>query len=137
MLLRTCYLCIMGRKTTMTVFLLALSVGGYWYYLRNFRQDISLMLSESGFGTIDTLAKPSTEETLLLVISTLLLIYGLYKLVLFLKAGKEIDEEATIDNFMKTHDREFSRKTNIIIWSIILCAFAVVVWYAFSISQGI
>lgn len=128
----------MGSKKTMVpVFALAFGIGGYWWYLRSFRQDLNLMFNESGLESIDLLTQPTTEESALLIAATALFLYGLYKIILYLKADKEIDESAAIDTFIKTHDRKFGLKTNIIIWLLLLVAFAVVVLYALFISRGI
>lgn len=85
--------------------------------------------------------QPAIQEQIVLLVALIILIYGLYKVVLFLTTGKVIDEEEKIDTFVKekimVHDRKFSRSTNILIWLAILAAFGLFLTHLIPIAMDI
>lgn len=132
----------MNKNTFTPVFAFGFSILATWYSIYSFRNNILDQLSTVADVPDDNwLSNPSIQEQIMLLVALAILIYGLYKVVLFLTTGKVIDEEEKIDTFVEekimVHDRKFSRSTNILIWFGILAAFGLFLTHLIPIAMDI
>jgi hypothetical protein len=131
-----------NKNTFTPVFAFGFSILATWYSIYSFRNNILDQLSTVADVPDDNwLSNPSIQEQIMLLVALAVLIYGLYKIILFLTTGKVIDEEEKIDTFVEekimVHDRKFSRSTNILIWFAILAAFGLFLTHLIPIAMDI
>lgn len=115
----------MRKNTFIPVFTFAFTALAGWYTVNSDRERISSALTEAGidFQKYDSLSGPTIYEYLLLTAAIVAILYGIYKVILFLRTGKEIDESAVLEEKIQIHDRNFSKKTNTWIYLILLALF--------------
>ena len=121
----------MKKNTFIPVFTFAFITIISWYSVYSNRMKIDNIMTEAGVDTQDfnMLSTASIYEQLLLITAIIATLYSLYKVVIFLKTGKEIDEDALINEKIKSHDRNFSKKTNTWIYIILSTLFVIYMAY--------
>jgi len=114
-----------------------------WYSIYSLRTRIHETLDTGTLDPkiVDPFLTPTIQEQALLFFGITIILYGLYKVVLFFATGKEIDEEAKINDFVEDriliYDRKFSKETSILILFAIIAAFGLFLVHVVLLEKNI